>query len=42
MSKPSPQPMPRERLLAHGRCCGNKCYHCPYIPVHTAGSTKVS
>lgn len=24
--------------LKRGKCCGNKCRHCPYIPLHHKGS----
>lgn len=34
-------PLPRETLLAAGRCCGHKCFNCPYIPKHIAGTKQV-
>jgi hypothetical protein len=24
-----------------GSCCGNKCKHCPYEPLHQKGNTKL-
>lgn len=30
----------KEELLQQGKCCGNGCTNCPYIPKHTKGSTK--
>lgn len=33
-------PLPRKVLLQHGRCCGNGCYNCPYIPRHVRGATE--
>lgn len=35
------KPMSREQLLAARICCGNKCLHCPYVPKHEAGATRV-
>lgn len=34
-------PLSREFLLQQGKCCGNKCKNCPYVPRHQAGSTEV-
>jgi len=25
-----------------GKCCGNKCRHCPFYPEHFRGSTKIT
>jgi hypothetical protein len=27
--------------LDRGRCCGNKCRHCPYNPEWKKGTTKI-
>jgi hypothetical protein len=27
--------------LYRGRCCGNKCRHCPYDPEWIKGTTKI-
>ena len=35
-------PMSKEQLLAVGKCCGNKCINCPYIPKWIKGSVKTS
>lgn len=35
------KPLSREQLLTYGKCCGNKCKNCPYLPKHKAGSKKV-
>lgn len=35
-------PLSREFLLQQGKCCGNKCQNCPYVPKHVAGSTEVT
>jgi len=32
-------PLTKELLLSRGRCCGNGCLNCPYIPKHTKGSS---
>lgn len=26
--------------LQKGKCCGNKCRHCPYEPAYVKGNTK--
>ena len=31
----------REFLIKEKVCCGSGCFLCPYIPKHTAGSTKI-
>lgn len=31
-----------EYHLARGHCCGNKCRHCPYDPIHVKGNTRVT
>jgi len=36
------QPLPKERLLAQGQCCGLGCLNCPYAPKHTRGSIKIN
>ena len=28
--------------LKRGFCCGNKCRHCPYIPLYVKGNTKIN
>jgi hypothetical protein len=28
--------------LNRGVCCGNGCLHCPFIPKHQKGNTKLS
>ena len=28
-------------LIELGVCCGNGCRHCPYVPKHTAGNTRI-
>jgi len=28
-------------LIRLGACCGSGCRHCPYVPKHMTGSTKV-
>jgi len=28
--------------LKRGKCCGNKCRHCPYEPKHLKGNTSIS
>ena len=27
--------------LERGKCCGNKCRHCPYDPEYIKGTTKI-
>jgi hypothetical protein len=27
--------------LKRGECCGSGCRHCPYVPRHVEGNTKV-
>lgn len=27
--------------LKRGSCCGSGCRHCPYVPKHIEGNTKV-
>jgi biotin synthase-like enzyme len=27
--------------LERGKCCGNKCRHCPFNPEWTKGTTKI-
>lgn len=27
--------------INRGVCCGNKCKHCPFVPRHTKGATKL-
>ena len=34
------KPLSREVLLQHGKCCGNGCRNCPYLPRHIRGSTE--
>jgi len=31
----------RNYHLKRGYCCGSGCRHCPYLPKHVKGSTKV-
>ena len=28
-------------LFKRGKCCGNKCINCVYVPLHTKGSVVV-
>lgn len=34
------KPMSRATLIEAGRCCGNKCLNCPYMPRHVRGVTN--
>lgn len=31
--------MTKQYHTKRGSCCGNGCKHCPYDPIHQAGST---
>ena len=31
----------RELLIYRGKCCGNNCSNCPYIPKYEVNSTKI-
>ncbi len=28
-------------LKDRGKCCGNKCKNCCYVPIHTKGNTNI-
>lgn len=28
--------------IERGKCCGNKCRHCPYFPKWTKGTTELN
>lgn len=28
--------------IDRGKCCGNKCLHCPFIPKYEKSSTKIN
>lgn len=36
------KPLDRQILINVGKCCGNGCTNCPYIPKWTKGSTKIN
>ena len=38
-SQEKAKPLSRELLLSRGKCCGNGCLNCPYVPKHTKGSS---
>jgi hypothetical protein len=27
--------------IERGKCCGNKCLHCPFIPKHQKDNTQI-
>jgi hypothetical protein len=31
----------KKYLLKRKKCCGNKCEHCPFIPLYEKGSTTI-
>jgi len=35
------KPIPKEQHIGRGICCGNGCLHCPFIPKHQKGVTKI-
>lgn len=37
----TPEPLSREILIAQGKCCGNGCTYCPYIPKGESGATLI-
>ena len=37
---PACKPLSREVLIQSGKCCGNGCLNCPYLPRHAKGSTE--
>lgn len=34
------KPLSREVLVQYGKCCGNGCVNCPYVPRHVRGGTE--